>query len=377
MLFETTRDSEAKFSDLPAAKYLLEVGAAGYLGMHEEIAIKDIAYDVTEKVTLRRDPAAVSFTLKDAGQMTSKARKQAEKGVQALELSSFAEARKHLEAANHDYPSSSSLNFLLGYLAFQQKDPDRELTYLTAAIKLDPNNLQAQNLLGQLYYEREDYTRAAQAEEIVVAGSRESQQAHKVLANSYLQLKQFEKARENAQWLVDKGGEEGASARLVLGQALANLHKDKAAIQTLKGYLDGDPSPLVVRQVRQLISQLEKRESQGEDAVAASIGVGDPGLAASREFSPGNAGMPPDIDVEKPSVAAGVPCPANILKATANPSKDLVDSVAQFSAIEHMVHENLSAQGIPRNKETRQVNYVVSISEPQQGTLIVQEFRDF
>ena len=39
---------------------------------------------------------------------------------------------------------------------------------------------------------------------------------------------------------------------------------------------------------------------------------------------------------------------------TANPSKMLVDSVSQLSAIEHMVHENITAQGTPRNQETRE-----------------------
>ncbi len=375
VFFQTTRDSEAKFSDLPATKYLIEVGAAGYLGMHEEIAVKDIAYDVKETVTLSRDPAAVNLSLKDPGQLPSKARKEAEKGMQALELSNFVEARKHLEAANRLYATSSSINFLLGYLALQQKDQGQEFSYLTTATKLDPQNLQAQNLLGRLYYEKGDYAHAVEAEEIVIARSADSLSARKVLADSYLQLKQFEKARENSQWIVDKGGSEAAAARLVLGQALAGLHKDEAAIKALKAYLDGDPSPLAVRPVKQLIAQLEKRQAQGE--AAANATVVDLDVTTTTDSTSGSAGMPADIDAQKPSVAAGVPCPANILKATANPSKDLVDSVAQFSAIEHMVHENLSAEGTPRNRETRQVNYVVSISEPTQGTLMVQEYRDF
>ena len=164
MFFQTTSAAEAKFPDLAPAKYLIEVGAAGYFAVHEQIAISDIAYDVNETVSLVRDPAAVDLKLKDAGQLPSKARKEAEKGVLALEFSNFVEAHKHLEAANHQYPSSSSINFLLGYLALQQKDQDRELLYLTAATKLDPHNVQAQNLLGQLYYQRSDYAHAAEAD---------------------------------------------------------------------------------------------------------------------------------------------------------------------------------------------------------------------
>ena len=50
--------------------------------------------------------------------------------------------------------------------------------------------------------------------------------------------------------------------------------------------------------------------------------------------------------------------------------------MSQFSAIEHMVHENLSPQGTPGNRETRQFNYVVSIIAPAKGALMIQEYRD-
>ena len=325
---------------------------------------------------MARDPSAVDLKLQDAGQLSSKARKDAVKGIQALELSNFVEAHKYLEAANHKDPSSSSINFLLGYLAMQQKDQDHELAYLTAATKLDPNNLQAQNLLGQLYYKRRDFARAAAAEEIVVAAQSQAVLPRRILANSYLQMKQWEKARENSQWLVDKGGSEGASARLILGQALAGLQKTEAAIEALTAYLDGDPTSSVAPQIRQLLTQLKARLAPGAPGVVADIEVGDPDLKGETESAAGNGGMPPDIDTQKPSVAAAVQCPTDILQAAANPSKELLEGVSQFSAIEHIVHENLTSQGTPRSRQIRQFNYVVSIGEPAQGTVMISEYRD-
>ena len=376
VLFQTARGSETSFPDLPAGKYLLEVGAAGYLGVHYEINVPDSAHDLAETVTLSRDPAAVDLTLKDAAKLPSKARKDAEKGVQALELSNLAEARKHLEAANHQYPSSSSINFLLGYLSLLQKDQNQELSYLTAATKLDPKNVQAQNLLAQLYYQRGDYAHAAQAAEIVVSSSAESAMARKVLANSYLKLKQYEKARPTAQWLVDRGGNDAVSAKLVLGQVLAGLQQYEAAIKTLTAYLDEAPANSVTPQVRELLTQLQTEATQGAANAKARTEIGDPELAEESESFAGNAGMPPDVDTQKPGIAAGVQCPANLLDGAGNPSQALVDSVAQFSAIEHMVHESLSPQGVPGSRETRQYNYVASISEPVEGTLLIQEYRD-
>jgi len=98
-----------------------------------------------------------------------------------------------------------------------------------------------------------------------------------------------------------------------------------------------------------------------------------PGLSTSEEAS--TAWLPPDVDVLKPPVDAGVECPADILQVTSNPSKELVDSVAQFSATEHVVHEDLSAQGIPKSREAREFDYVASISQDAHG-LTVEEFRE-
>jgi tetratricopeptide (TPR) repeat protein len=366
--FTITRGTEAIFSDVAPGKYLIEAGAAGYVAVHQQIDIPDLAHDFTETVYLGRDPAAVSLSLDDEKQLPSKARKDALKGIQALELGNFVEARKYLEAADRRYSSSASIKFLLGYLALQQKEEDRELEYLLAATKLDPHSLRAQNLLAQLYYQRGDYAHAAEAARGVVTRSADSVVARRVLAVSYLKLGEYEKARENSQWLVDHGGSQGASARLILGQALADLGQFKEAIPVLKAYLEGDPSSSVAPQVKDLISKLEQN-------VNAETGIADPALAAAMAAN-SRVGMPSDVDSEKPTVAAGVQCPANLLQKTGDPSKLLVQSVAQYSAIEHMVHENISPQGTPRNRETRQYNYVVSISEPSKDILHVQEYRD-
>ena len=367
---QISHDSEVRFTEVPLASYLLEVGAAGYLGSHSRISLFDATKDFKSTLVLKHDPAAVDLRLNDAGQLPSKARKEAEKGLQALELSNLAEARKYLESADHRYSSSSSINFLLGYLALQQKDEDHELTYLTAATKLDPKNLQAQNLLGQLYYRRGDYAHAAEAEAVVVASSEQSVVARKVLANSYLKLDQFEKARENSQWMVDQGGSEGASARLVLGQALAGLGKREEAIQVLTAYVAGEHASPVTAKIKTLISQL-----QAQTDAKAGAGIGDPELTAD-DAATGNAGMPSDVDAQQPSTVAGVQCPANLLDETANRSQELVESISQFAAIEHMVHENISPEGVPRTRASRQYNYIASISESGKGMLLIQEFRD-
>ena len=180
--FETTQGTEAIFPNLAPGKYLIEVGAAGYVGTHVEVDIPDLAHDISQNMYLARDPAAVNLSLGDEKGLSGKTRKLAEKGVQALVLGNFIEARKDLEIVNRQYPSSSTINFLLGYTEFQQKEEDRALQYLLESTKLDPQNLQAQNLLGEIYYRRGDYAHTVQAESVVVARSADSVRARKLLA---------------------------------------------------------------------------------------------------------------------------------------------------------------------------------------------------
>ena len=122
--------------------------------------------------------------------------------------------------------------------------------------------------------------------------------------------------------------------------------------------------------IKTLISQL-----QAQTDAKAGAGIGDPELTAD-DAATGNAGMPSDVDAQQPSTVAGVQCPANLLDETANRSKELVESISQFAAIEHMVHENISPEGVPRTRASRQYNYIASINESGKGMLLIQEFRD-
>jgi len=371
VMFESTHLSEAEFKNVALGKYLLEAGAAGYLAVREQFTISDVGLDRVETIMLHRDPSAVDLTLKDAGKLPSKARKEAEKGVQALELGNFQEARIHLENAQKSYGSSAEIDFLLGYVFFQQQQFDRALDYLKRSVEQDPNNVQAHSALGQLYYDRKEYQLAAQSEELVVKLSPESEHPRLLLANAYLGLKQYDKSVEQAQRIVDSGSTESRAARLVLGQALAGQGNYDRAREMLQSYLDSGPSTASSADVRKLISDLQTAK---QNNVASPNLLADQSLASDRDATP--VAMFIDVDAHKPSVAPSVQCPANVLEMVADRSKELVNNVAQFSAIEDMIHESLTPQGIPRNRESRRYNYIASITEHPQGALIVTEYRD-
>ena len=75
-------------------------------------------------------------------------------------------------------------------------------------------------------------------------------------------------------------------------------------------------------------------------------------------------------------LASGVACPSErVVEETGKHVQELVDDVARFAAVEDLLHQNLDEFGNPIRTETRKYNYVASISEPEPGSLAVDEYR--
>ena len=377
--WQTTSDrSEASFGDLPFGHYDIEVSAVGYLTAHKELQVISALNTVNEEIVLQRDPTAFRLDL-DEG-MPTKARKETKHGISALKSGNLKQAQRWLDAAYQLAPENSDLNFLMGYLSYQQKDFDHAQTYLGAAANLNPRDAQSLTLLGRLGLQREDYVTASSTLEKAVAADSEYWMAHDLLASSYLKQKKYEEARQQAELAIAKGKGNAGSARLVLGQAQVNLGQVQEGIETLKSYLKDSPKSPTAPQVTNLIADLERPEalapSAGMPAVATSLAGVDP-LFASPELSfTMKPWQPAGIDEAKPSVAPGVTCPlAHVIEMSGNRVQELVTDVSRISAIERLLHERVDEIGNPITKETRDFNYVASITEDKPGFLEVDEYR--
>src|SRR5579863_1612495 len=380
-LWQTTTDtSETIFGDLGFGKYEVEVSAVGYLTGRKEIEILSMLQPVRVEMVLNRDPAAVELDAAGAP-LPAKANKETKRGIADLKSGKLQDAKKQLESAYKIAPSSARVNFLLGYLAFQQQNFDQAQTYLSTSAKLDPQDVQALNLLGRLHLVRKDYAAAQATLEQAVAADPESWMAHNFLADAYLKRSDYQNALTQADIAIDKGRSGAGAAQIVRGEALADLGRSQEAIETLQTYLQSAPDSPSAPQVRQLIATLEQRVSgtmsaANEPARASSVQEQDPMLAASQPTLSSQGWAPPGIDDVRPPVAPGVVCPyQEVIEKSGDRVKQLVDNVAQFSAIEDLTHERLDAAGNPTSKEVRKFDYVVAISEQKSGVLAVDEFR--
>ena len=373
--------SEVGFGDVPFGHYDVEVNAVGYLTGQSHFQSVSSMAPVHLEIVLHKDPAAVQLNFED-GAMPPKARKETKHGVSALKSGKWDEAYKRLGAAYKLAPENPDLNFLLGYVYFQKRDLGRAADFLDNAANLSPHNVQALTLLGRVSLQQENYGRAVSNLEKAVLTDSEYWVAHDLLAASYLKQQKYEKAREQAELAITQGKASATASQLVLGQALINLgHRDEG-IKTLKDFLTAAPKNPSVPQVRALLTQLESSTassnvigSETESVVARQIIGVDPMIAAAEPTFSVHPWQPPAIDTNRPSVAANVSCPSDLVDRTGKRVEEFVEDVSRIAAIEHLLHEQLDEMGDSITKETRTFNYVASFLESKQGSVAVDEYR--
>lgn len=379
--WQTTSDqAEVGFGDLPFGNYEMEVSAVGYLTTRKEFQAITAVAPFQFEVVLQKDPAAVDLKVSPET-LPSKARKEAKHGLAALKSGKWDEAGKHLDSAYKIAPGNADLNFLLGYVYYEKKQFARAADFLGTATSMSPGNVQALTLLGRMNLEQQDYGRAISNLEKAVTADSDYWVAHDLLGASYLKERKYEKARDEAQIALSKSKGNSPASQLVLGQALVNLGQKKEGVKVLQDFVDTSPKNAMVPQVKALIAELEAPGST-EGKVTKSLAAPttsapgiDPLVAAAEPTFSVKPWQPPGIDTTKPSVAAGVTCPDDLIQKTGAQVQELVADVSRIAAIEHLLHEQLDEMGNPLTKETRTFNYVASISETVPGLISVEEYR--
>jgi hypothetical protein len=134
-------------------------------------------------------------------------------------------------------------------------------------------------------------------------------------------------------------------------------------------------------QVRSLIAEIREHESgslPAETAVkteARLAGI-DPLEALTAPQLSVKSWQLPGIDESKVALASGVECPSEkVVEEAGKHVQELVEDVTRFAAVEDLFHQSLDEFGNPIRTETRKYNYVASISEPEPGSLMVDEYR--
>ena len=374
--------SRGVFLDILPGKYALEVSAVGYLSEYREMQVIDNHRAIETEIILKRDPTAINLDV-STSVMSPKARKQAKHAISALKSGNLNAAQKQLDQAYKLSPSSSDLNFLLGYLYFAKSDFDRAGNFLGTAATLNPSNGQALTLLGRTHLQRKDYPAAQSALERAVLADADNWLSHDLLADTYLRQKDYGKARDEATIAIAKGKAVASPAELVLGQALVSLGHEQEGIQALHAFLDQSPKSPLADQVRSLIKEInERKTSAPEEGTTATTSPGgnltsvDSLAALEAPVVPVKPWAPPGVDDIKPQIASGAECPAAlVIEESGKRMQELVSDLSRFAAVEDLFHQPLDPFGIPIRTDVRKYDYVAAISERDGGLVSIDEFR--
>jgi tetratricopeptide (TPR) repeat protein len=333
----TTDQSEATFGDVPFGHYEIEVSAVGYLSGHKELQVISSLGTINLDLVLQRDPTAIQFGFLE-GALPSKARKDTKHGVSALKSGNLKQADKWLNAAYDLAPANADLNFLMGYLRYQQKDFGHAQTFLGTAADLNPHDVQSLTLLGRLNLQKEDYVTASSTLEKAISADSEYWMAHDLLAGTYLKQKKYEQARQQADLAILKSKNNASSSRLVLGQALVNLGQRQEGIDTLKSFLKDSPKSPTAPQVTNLIAELERNAPNSFPGTVTThsntplTGI-DPLLVYPDITFTRKPWQPAGIDETRLSVAPGVTCPDNVIEMSGERVEELVKNVSRIAAL--------------------------------------------
>src|SRR5208282_5168170 len=116
----------------------------------------------------KQDDPNVMTSLVPGQVLAPRASKEVQKGISDLNAGRLDDAQKHLEAAQKLATTNADLNYLLGFLYLQKKDPKRAQPYLMKAISIDSHHVRALTALGQLRLQGKDYAGAVTPLEQVV-----------------------------------------------------------------------------------------------------------------------------------------------------------------------------------------------------------------
>lgn len=379
----TQKRSEAEFDNVPPGDYEIEASAAGFQSGTQTLTVMSAHEVFTVLVRLKLDASGSTPMIKPGQLLAPKAQKETEKGLSALKAGNLNDAQKHLDNAFKIAPTNADVAFLLGYLYLQKKDKDQARAYFEKAVSFNPQHARALTSLGELYIDDGNYQAATDPLEKAVSADPGHWQAHWMLASAYLHQHELEKSVEQAKLAIQTGKGAANNAELVLGDALAGLGKSKEAIDAFQTFLEANPKSEVDGAVRDAIAKLQappKIEVVSQPAPAPMSSGTVPNLTTTTAPDANlslPAWGPPNVDDEKPVLAAGTKCPADhVIDMAGRRVKELVDNLSNFDATENVVHENLDVLGKPIDKETRKYDYTATISEPQKDFINVEETRN-
>ncbi|MGH9736622.1 MAG: tetratricopeptide repeat protein [Candidatus Acidiferrales bacterium] len=257
----TNVGSTAVLTGMPGyGPYTIVVRANGYKNSR-----KDFEYNAASgrvEVDVVMEPASVGAAPVGPPPLDPKAQEHVDKGLQAMQAGKFQDAQKEFTAAQKAAPDNAHVYYLLGASYQKSNDLSKAQKYLAKAISIDADDVEALIALGQIQDQQKNYRAAISSLEKGVTIDAKNWLGHWVLADAYVHVGEYEKARKNAEAAVELGNGSANKALLIEGEALTNLGRRDDAIRVLDTFIRDVPADPAVPAVRSFIARLQSAQAQ-------------------------------------------------------------------------------------------------------------------
>src|SRR6266851_7021945 len=213
------RSGTAEFTNLPPASYTLEIIAAGYQRVTENVQIVNSAerQQLSISLTPESSPSAASSP-PGSPILAPNAEKEVTKALEDLRANKSDDARKHLEKASHMAPSHPDVSYLWGMYYAQVKDFAKAKVYWEKAVQISPHHVFSLAALAQLALQNSDYPTATSYLLRASEAAPSAWRYHERLAEIYLNQGLNEEAQKHAQRALELGKERAAEAHFVMAK---------------------------------------------------------------------------------------------------------------------------------------------------------------
>ena len=181
-------------------------------------------------------------------------------------------ARVHLEKAIRVNPSDIGANLMLGDIAFDQRDYTAAAAAFRKATELDPARAEAFYGLGSTLLKQTQFKDAAQALEKAASLGHGGKQIYLDLGGAYEALQDFAKAGAAYEKYISLGPADAWTAQLRLGVCRTNLGDYAGAIAALGEAEKAQPRDL---QVRLSLAQAYEKAGQLENAESTYVAMAE------------------------------------------------------------------------------------------------------
>ena len=373
------RSGTAEFTNLAPASYTLEIVAAGYQRVNENVQI--LNWGARTQLSITLIPESVASLPPGSPILAPNAEKEVTKALEDLRAYKADDARKHLEKASRMAPSHPDVSYLWGMYYAQVKDFAKAKLYWEKAVQISPRHVFSLAALAQIALQNSDYPAATDYLLRASEAAPSQWRYHERLAETYLNQRQYEEAQKHAQRALELGKERAAETQFVLAQAFLQRNDPQAAMKALTAFLASRPPGPRAVEAQKLLDTLLKPELTAQAPTANAPAPANtsqpsaPSLVA--DLMPPPKWMPPDVDDSMPAVESTAGCPLQKIQEEAgNRVSDFVDAVNRIAATESLDNEVIDHSGLPIRRASRNYSYVASVQQVRPGMYIMEEYRN-